>query len=81
VKKWHASTIAMLAATSLWTGVARTAEQSAPQVIALADSYVAEYTKTFPEMATFSGVKQEHNDGLSDNSLAALKRWQVLEDG
>ncbi len=70
-----------MVAVSLWMGGANAAEQSTQQVISLADSYVAEYTKTFPEMATFSGVKQEHHDGLSDNSLAALKRWQVLEDG
>jgi len=31
-------------------------------------------------MATFSGVTLKHHDGLSDNSLAALKRWQALED-
>lgn len=81
MKKWHTSAMAMVAATSLWMGVANTAEHSAPRVIALADSYVAEYTKTFPEMATFSGMTLKHHDGLSDNSLAALKRWQALEDG
>jgi uncharacterized protein (DUF885 family) len=80
VKIWKASTVALLAATSLWTQVAYTAEQPARHVIALADDYVAQYTKSFPEMATFSGVTLEHHDGLSDNSLAAMKRWQGLED-
>jgi uncharacterized protein (DUF885 family) len=80
VKIWNTSVAAMVFATSLWTGVANTAEQSAPRVIALADSYVAEYTQNFPEMAAFSGMTQAHHDGLSDNSLAGLKRWQALED-
>lgn len=81
MKIWNTSVTAMVIATSLWVAVANSAEQSAPRVIALADSYVAEYTKNFPEMATFSGMTQEHHDGLSDNSLTALKRWQALEDG
>ncbi|MFC4313840.1 DUF885 domain-containing protein [Steroidobacter flavus] len=73
---------------TLWAGVANTAEQSTPpnqntaaRVVTLADNYVAEYVKNFPEAAVFSGMTVEHQDGLSDNSLAALKRWQTLEDG
>lgn len=34
----------------------------------------------FPEAATFSGMTLEHHDGLTDNSLAALKRWEAQED-
>ncbi|MBL8268912.1 DUF885 domain-containing protein [Steroidobacter sp.] len=77
----------MAIATTLWAGVANTAEQPTPptnaiaaRVTALADSYVAEYAKTFPEAATFSGMTLEHHDGLTDNSLAALKRWEAQED-
>jgi uncharacterized protein (DUF885 family) len=73
---------------ALWAGVGNTAEQSAPpnqntaaRVVTLADNYVAEYVKTFPESAVFSGMTLEHHDGLSDNSPAGLKRWQALEDG
>ncbi len=76
------------AVVALWAGVASTAEQSSPpnqnigaRVVALADNYVAEYVKNFPEAAVFGGMTLEHQDGLSDNSLAALKRWQALEDG
>lgn len=84
MKTWHA---AMTIAFLCWTGVANTAEQSTPQVdkvaarvVALADTYVAEFAKSFPEQAMFSGMTLPHHDGLTDNSLAALKRWQALED-
>jgi uncharacterized protein (DUF885 family) len=86
VRTWNASLAAIATATLLWAGVANTA-QSAPQskdvasrVVALADTYVAEFTKTFPEQATFTGMTLPHHDGLSDNSLAALRQWQALED-
>jgi uncharacterized protein (DUF885 family) len=69
----------------MWAGVANTAEPSTPptaaRVVALADTYVAEYVKYFPEMATFGGMTLEHHDGLTDNSAAGLKRWEALEDG
>jgi uncharacterized protein (DUF885 family) len=78
---------AIAMATLLWTAVANAAEQPKPRieghaarVVELADTYVAEYIKSFPEQATFSGVTLPHHDGLSDNSLAALERWEGLED-
>jgi uncharacterized protein (DUF885 family) len=64
----------------MWAGDANTADQST-RVTALADTYVAEFVKAFPEQAMFSGMTLAHHDGLSDNSLAALARWQALEDG
>jgi uncharacterized protein (DUF885 family) len=64
----------------MWAGDANTADQST-RVTALADTYVAEFVKAFPEQAMFSGMTLAHHDGLTDNSLAALARWQALEDG
>jgi uncharacterized protein (DUF885 family) len=84
--KTLSATVAAIVA--LWAGVGNTAEQSTPpkqntaaRVVTLADNYVAEYVKNFPEAAVFSGMTVAHQDGLTDNSLAALKRWQALEDG
>ena len=87
MKTWGTSAAAIAVATSLWAGATQAADQSTPQVaktaarvIALADTYVAEFAKSFPEQAMFSGMTLQHHDGLTDNSLAALKRWQALED-
>lgn len=52
----------------------------ASRVTAIADAYVAEFVKRFPEQAAFSGIVVERHDGLTDNSLAALREWEVLED-
>jgi uncharacterized protein (DUF885 family) len=80
MKTWGTSAAVIAAATSLWAGPANTADQST-RVTALADMYVAEFVKAFPEQAMFSGMTLAHHDGLTDNSLAALARWQALEDG
>lgn len=79
---------AIVISAGLWAGVANTAEQATPpiaktaaRVVALADNYVAAYAETFPENAEFSGMTLERHDGLTDNSLAALKRWETREDG
>jgi uncharacterized protein (DUF885 family) len=80
VKTWGISAAALAVATGMWAGDANTADQST-RVTALADTYVAEFVKAFPEQAMFSGMTLAHHDGLSDNSLAALARWQALEDG
>jgi uncharacterized protein (DUF885 family) len=83
--KTFSTTITAIAV--LWAGIANTAEQSTPpnptieaRVVALADNYVAEYVKNFPEMAMFGGMTLEHHDGLTDNSAAALRHWQTLEN-
>jgi uncharacterized protein (DUF885 family) len=87
VRTWGTSAAAIAVATALWTGDANTADQSTPQiektasrVVVLADTYVAEFARSFPEQAMFSGMTLPHHDGLTDNSLAALGRWQALED-
>jgi uncharacterized protein (DUF885 family) len=80
VKTWGISAAALAVATGMWAGDANTADQST-RVTALADTYVAEFVKAFPEQAMFSGMTLAHHDGLTDNSLAALARWQALEDG
>ncbi|HET8625265.1 MAG TPA: DUF885 domain-containing protein [Gemmatimonadales bacterium] len=49
-------------------------------VIALADRYVAGIYEFAPEQAVFAGLADAPTDRLSDNSLAALARWQRLED-
>lgn len=50
------------------------------QVTRLADAYVSEFVANFPEQAELSGLPVEKHDGLTDNSLAALRRWRALED-
>ena len=53
---------------------------SAQDVHRLADAYVAEFIQRFPEAAIFSGLTLPQHDGLSDNSLPALREWEKLED-
>ena len=88
MRTWNTALAAVVVSSSLLAGMANAAEQSTPQttktaarVVALADQYVAEFAENFPEQAEFSGMTLEHHDGLGDNSDAALKRWQALEDG
>jgi uncharacterized protein (DUF885 family) len=50
-------------------------------VTRLADAYVAEFVRRFPDSAELSGLAVARHDGLTDNSLAALREWQALEDG
>ncbi|HET9447472.1 MAG TPA: DUF885 family protein, partial [Steroidobacteraceae bacterium] len=87
MKTWGTSVAVIAAATSLWAGDANTAERPDPQldktaarVVSLADHYVAEFARNFPEQATFGGMTLPNHDGLTDNSLAALGRWQKQED-
>jgi uncharacterized protein (DUF885 family) len=65
------------AAQSASTG----ADDVAKQITRLADAYVSEFVKRFPEQAEWSGLTLERHDGLTDNSLAALASWYALEDG
>jgi uncharacterized protein (DUF885 family) len=55
-------------------------DRLAAQVTRLADAYVAEIMTRFPEQAEFSGLSIARHDSLTDNSLAALRTWQELED-
>lgn len=56
------------------------AQTDAQRVNAIADSYRAALLEQQPESAYFSGIQLERHDGLSDNSPAALGRWQKDED-
>lgn len=56
------------------------AQTDAQRVNAIADAYRAGLLEQQPETAYFSGVQLERHDGLSDNSPAALARWQKDED-
>lgn len=46
----------------------------------LADEYVAEFVKEYPEAAELSGLTVERHDGLTDNSMTAVRRWLAHED-
>ena len=68
--------VALIAAAS-----ASAAEINAAQLVQqMADAYVGEFSRRFPEAATFSGLSLPHHDGLTDNSLTALHEWEQLED-
>ena len=56
------------------------ADAAAASVTALADSFVAAYLDRFPEAVTFNGIPGGRHDRLTDNSLAALRRWEARED-
>ena len=56
------------------------ASRDAERVTKLADEYVAEYLRRFPENAVFAGMEPPAFDRVSDNSLPALAAWQRLED-
>src|SRR5215207_2393504 len=50
------------------------------QVDSLADEYFQSWVQTFPLFAVFSGVPDVPNDRLWENSLAAARAWERLED-
>ena len=56
------------------------AADAARRVDSLADEYFAAWTRAFPLSALFSGVPHAPNDGLGDNSLAAVRAWEAHED-
>jgi uncharacterized protein (DUF885 family) len=56
-------------------------DRLAAQVTSVADAYVAAFVTNFPERAELSGLSTGRHDTLMDNSLAALRRWERLEDG
>jgi uncharacterized protein (DUF885 family) len=57
-----------------------TTASGAADVTKLADTYVAEFKASFPESATFSGLTLDRHDGLTDNSQAAIAKWDAFED-
>jgi uncharacterized protein (DUF885 family) len=52
----------------------------ARQVNALADEFIAEGLKRFPEAATFFGLPGMRHDRLSDNSLEAIPELEALSE-
>jgi uncharacterized protein (DUF885 family) len=55
-------------------------EPADARVRALADAYVDGYLTRFPEQVTLYGIVGRPQDRLTDNSLAALTKWQAQED-
>jgi len=62
--------------TAAPTASAPTAEE---QVIRLADEYVAAYFDRSPELSLFWGAADPDPSRLTDNSLEAEARWQILQ--
>lgn len=54
---------------------------SAKQVVSIADSYLAAWREAFPEVNTTNGIPNSRHDRLTDNSAAAELAWQAKEDG
>ncbi|HEX7113554.1 MAG TPA: DUF885 domain-containing protein [Steroidobacter sp.] len=61
-------------------GQSESADELAARVVALADAYVDGLTKRFPEQALLRGLPLERQDGLTDNSQVALRKWHAMED-
>jgi uncharacterized protein (DUF885 family) len=55
-------------------------ETPGARVTAIADQFVDSFFQTFPEAATLEGIEKADHSRLSDNSLAAISRWQAKED-
>ncbi|WP_420128397.1 DUF885 domain-containing protein [Longimicrobium sp.] len=56
------------------------ADSLARQVTALADEVMQTALVRSPELATYIGLPGMRHEGLSDNSLEAMARYQVLDD-
>ncbi|HEY0144145.1 MAG TPA: DUF885 domain-containing protein [Thermoanaerobaculia bacterium] len=67
--------LALLAFTALNASAAKPA-----YITALADAYMAAYYERFPEAATMAGLADARHDRVTDNSPAALARWQSVQD-
>lgn len=77
---------AVLLATCLAQSTASAAAQPdetdelAARVVAVADAYVNELKKRFPEEILLRGLPLERHDRLTDNSPSALREWHAMED-
>jgi uncharacterized protein (DUF885 family) len=71
----------VLALTAL--GLGSPSRQAVPdeEVKAVADAFVAELVRVYPEQAGFRGLAGAASDRLSDNSIAAVRGWEAREDG
>ncbi len=54
--------------------------ENLPDVNELADIYVSNIFRFYPEWGTFNGIEDANHSELSDNSLAGLKLEQSAED-
>ena len=59
---------------------ATTVDSVARLVTELADAYVSKYVAAYPEWAFMAGFPVSRHNGLSDNSLMGLRKWQSEED-
>src|SRR3954467_3105633 len=66
------------AAPAPLSSAART--DAARRVDAVANDYWTSFIQTFPLAGMFLGVPETPNDRLGDNSLAAVRAWEVKED-
>ena len=76
--------IAALLAAPACAGVAVT-PSPAPStagttVTQVADDFMAAYFERYPEVATIYGIPNRRHDRLTDNTLSAVKAWEVKED-
>jgi uncharacterized protein (DUF885 family) len=55
-------------------------ENADAQVRAIADRFLEGFFERYPEQVTLYGVSGRSHAGLTDNSLAALARWEARED-
>jgi uncharacterized protein (DUF885 family) len=85
---WTRSALVLLVTFSLPAAVHAAAAPTAPpasgdaeRVTKLADAYVAEFLRRFPENAVFAGMEPPAFHHFSDASPSALAAWQELEDG
>src|SRR5713226_7927671 len=56
------------------------ADTAIQRVNALADEYLKEWLRAFPELPTFFGIPGARHDRLQERSAAAERTWQRRED-
>jgi len=62
------------------SSAATSVDELARRTTHLADEYVAEFTRRFPDQAELNGLRLATHDGLTDNSLPVLSAWYKHED-
>jgi uncharacterized protein (DUF885 family) len=81
VRRLLAGSVALAAlASPLSAQSSPAADSVAKQVNALADEFMAEGLKRFPELATYLGLPGMRHDRLADNSLAAVAELERIFD-
>jgi uncharacterized protein (DUF885 family) len=79
-KSWLAVLLALTASACSQTPQQPAEPPSGEHVRALADTFLAASFDRNPEQITLYGVPNYRQDKLTDNSLDAIKAWQVRED-